>query len=180
MRLTELLFAGDPSGVRHASEQVSDVTLGGVRQAAIRKNDSAAPRTRVGWSSQCSPSAERQPDRLTCGVRVLTMFPSPPRGEIGERTRSSITPSRSAHRAPHMLVDLTRFGHSPGEGVPRWRDEHVIPRYNSAGVRKFAFLVPAGASGTVESGLEPEKEPPGTFPTGYFEERQHILEWFAS
>jgi len=84
------------------------------------------------------------------------------------------------HRAPNMLVDVTRFRHSPGERVPRWRDEHIIPRYNAAGVRKFAFLVPRGASGTVERGHQPEKEPPGTFPTGYFEDRQDILEWFES
>jgi hypothetical protein len=84
------------------------------------------------------------------------------------------------HRTPNMLVDVTRFRHSPGEQVPRWRDEHIIPRYNAAGVRKFAFLVPRGAPGTVESGHQPEKEPPGTFPTGYFEDRQHILEWFDS
>jgi len=84
------------------------------------------------------------------------------------------------HRTPNMLVDVTRFRHSPGEQVPRWRDDHIIPRYNAAGVRKFAFLVPRGAPGTVESGHEPEKEPPGTFPTGYFEDREHIFEWFGS
>jgi len=35
-----MAIAGDPSGVRHASEQVSDVTLGGVRQTAIPKSES--------------------------------------------------------------------------------------------------------------------------------------------
>jgi len=81
-------------------------------------------------------------------------------------------------RTPNMLVDVTRFGHSPGEHVGPWRDEHIIPRYNAAGVKRFAFLVPAGAPGTVEAGSQPEKEPPGDFPTGYFEDRQHIMEWF--
>jgi len=81
-------------------------------------------------------------------------------------------------RTPNMLVDVTRFGHAPGEHVGSWRDEHIIPRYNAAGVKRFAFLVPAGAPGTVEAGSQPEKEPPGDFPTGYFEDRQHIMEWF--
>jgi hypothetical protein len=79
---------------------------------------------------------------------------------------------------PHMLVDVTRFRFTPGEGVPAWRDEHVIPAYNAAGVEKFAFLVPAGAPGTVEQGAAPAKEPPGQFPTGYFTERTRIVDWF--
>ena len=83
------------------------------------------------------------------------------------------------HRSANMLVDVTKFRHSPGEHVAPWRDEHIIPRYNAADVTKFAFLVPAGAPGTVEAGSQPEKEPPGSFPTGYFEDRQHILDWFG-
>jgi hypothetical protein len=58
-----------------------------------------------------------------------------------------------------MLVDVTRFRHSPGEQVGLWRDEHIIPRYNAAGGRKFAFLVPPRAPGTVENGSEPAREP---------------------
>lgn len=83
-------------------------------------------------------------------------------------------------RAPNMLVDVTRFRHSPGEHVGAWRDEHIIPRYNAAGVKRFAFLVPPEASGTVEAGGQPEMEPPGNFPTGCFEDRQHIFDWFDS
>jgi hypothetical protein len=79
---------------------------------------------------------------------------------------------------PHMLVDVTRFRFTPGAGVPAWRDEHVIPAYDAAGVEKFAFLVPAGAPGTVEQGTPPAKEPPGQFPTGYFTERARIVGWF--
>ena len=80
---------------------------------------------------------------------------------------------------PHMLVDVTKFRFTPGEGVPAWRDEHVIPAYNAAGVEKFAFLVPAGAPGTVEQGAAPAKEPPGQFPTGYFTDRARIVDWFS-
>lgn len=80
---------------------------------------------------------------------------------------------------PYLLVDVRNFRHSMGKGVGAWRDEHVIPAYNAAGVRKFAFLLPAGAPGTVEEGNAPAPEPPGEFPTGYFTERRSITEWFA-
>ncbi len=83
------------------------------------------------------------------------------------------------HRAPNMLVDVTRFKHTPGEQVAQWRDQHIIPRYDAAGVKKFAFLIPSGAPGTVESGTQPEREPPGNFPTGYFADRRNVLDWFA-
>lgn len=82
------------------------------------------------------------------------------------------------HSTPYLLVDVRNFRHSMGKGVGAWRDEHVIPAYNAAGVRKFAFLLPAGAPGTVEEGNPPAPEPPGEFPTGYFTRRVSISEWF--
>ena len=83
------------------------------------------------------------------------------------------------HPTPYLLVDVTKFRHSMGESVGAWRDEHIIPAYNAAGVKKFAFLLPAGAPGTVEEGNTPAKEPPGEFPIGYFTERRGIVEWFG-
>jgi hypothetical protein len=83
-----------------------------------------------------------------------------------------------AHSSHYLLVDVTRFRHTMGEGVGAWRDEHIIPAYNAAGVKKFAFLFPPGAPGTVEEGIDPAKEPPGEFPTGYFAERERIVDWF--
>jgi hypothetical protein len=82
-------------------------------------------------------------------------------------------------RAPNLLIDVTSFGLRPGEHVGPWRDEHVLPRYNAAGAKKFAFLVPAGAPGTVVSGNRPTPEPPGVFPTGYFDSRDQVNAWFA-
>jgi hypothetical protein len=84
------------------------------------------------------------------------------------------------HQTPYLLVDVTRFKHSPGPDVATWRDQHIIPGYNRAGVRKFAFLVPAGGSWTVEGGHAPAEEPPGEFPTGYFDVRHDILDWFMA
>ena len=83
-----------------------------------------------------------------------------------------------AHSTPYLLVDVTKFRHTMGEGIGAWRDENIIPAYNAAAVKKFAFLFPAGTRGTVEEGNAPAREPPGEFPTGYFTERGRILDWF--
>lgn len=76
-------------------------------------------------------------------------------------------------RPSHVIIDVTRFAFTPGSEFGAWRDEHIIPRYNAAGIRKFAFLVPAGR------GAAPAREAPGTFPTGYFDSRDEIEAWFA-
>jgi hypothetical protein len=83
-------------------------------------------------------------------------------------------------RARNILIDVTRFAFRPGPEVGPWRDANVIPKYNRANVRKFAFLVPQGSPGTVESGAEPAPEPPGVFPTAYFDSRSDVDAWFAS
>jgi hypothetical protein len=82
-------------------------------------------------------------------------------------------------RAPNLVIDVRRFAFSPGAHVGGWRDQAIIPRYNAAGVRKFAFLLPAGSQGTVAERNEPAPEPPGTFPTGYFDSRAAVDAWFA-
>jgi hypothetical protein len=67
------------------------------------------PRASPGGHLNARPLPSIEPDRLTCGVRVLTVFPSPPRGVIGERTRSSITQSRSADKAPRRSQSATQL-----------------------------------------------------------------------
>jgi hypothetical protein len=96
-----------------------------------------------------------------------------------KRTLERLAGLAEEHGTPHVLIDVTRFAHRPSPDVGRWRDEHIIPRYNGAGVRKFAFVVPVGASGTVASGNAPAPEGPAAFPTGYFESRDEAYKWFA-
>ena len=43
-------------------------------------------------------------------------------------------------RLPFLLIDATQFRHQFGTGVMEWRDYCIIPRYGSAGAKKFAFL----------------------------------------
>jgi hypothetical protein len=55
-----------------------------------------------------------------------------------------------------------------------WRDEQIIPRYNAAGVKKFAFLMPAAMPAI---GADPAPEGPADFPTAYFAERTQAQAW---
>ena len=83
--------------------------------------------------------------------------------------------SAEKYRPLYLLVDVTEFRFSPGAEVAPWREQEIIPRYNRAGVAKMAFLLPEGSA--VEG--SPRREPPGEFPTGYFDARDSVLAWFG-
>jgi hypothetical protein len=83
-------------------------------------------------------------------------------------------------RPKYMIIDSTEFFHAVGEGTMAWRNEHIVPLYNRAGVEKFAFLVTDRAPGTVEKGAEPAPDGPATFPTGWFETRERMYAWLTS
>ena len=74
-----------------------------------------------------------------------------------------------------VFIDAIQFKHAFGPGVMEWRDAHIIPRYGSAGIRKFAFLMPAGFP---RAGVE-AVEGPAVFPTKWFVDRQAMLEWLS-
>jgi len=74
------------------------------------------------------------------------------------------------------LVDSTSFRMNPANMDGPWRDANIIPRYNAAGVARFAFHMPDGMP---MIGVPPSTEEPGTFPTGYFGRRQDALDWLA-
>src|SRR5712692_1336590 len=75
-----------------------------------------------------------------------------------------------------VLVDSTTFRMSPANMDGPWRDANIIPRYNAAGVAKFAFHMPEGMP---MIGKPPARETPGQFPTGYFSSRQAAMDWLA-
>jgi hypothetical protein len=79
-------------------------------------------------------------------------------------------------RRSSVLVDATRFGMDPARMDDEWRDANIIPRYNGAGVRRFAFLYPDGVP---LIGMEPGPMGPSSFPTGYFGRRQLALDWLS-
>jgi hypothetical protein len=82
-------------------------------------------------------------------------------------------------RPTYMVIDATEFHHELGGGVLEWRDLEIIPRYNAAGVKKFAFLWPPGTPGTVESGGTPTPEGSASFPTGWFTSRERAYQWLV-
>lgn len=75
-----------------------------------------------------------------------------------------------------ILIDSTSFRMSPAKMDGPWRDANIIPRYNAAGVARFAFLMPEGMP---LIGAPPAKEGPARFPTGYFGRRQDALDWLT-
>ncbi|HEX6403330.1 MAG TPA: hypothetical protein VF003_09295 [Pseudonocardiaceae bacterium] len=83
-------------------------------------------------------------------------------------------------RPRYMIIDATEFFHTSAEGTLAWRDEHIVPLYNEAGVEKFAFLATDRAPGTVEKGAQPKPEGPASFPTGWFETKERMHAWLTS
>ena len=75
-----------------------------------------------------------------------------------------------------VLVDSVQFRMPIDRMDLGWRDENIVPRYNAAGVRKFAFLMP---SGMPFIGKEPAPEGPAQFPTAYFGSRAGAVEWLS-
>jgi len=85
--------------------------------------------------------------------------------------------------ASSILIDATNFRHNfvDRDGSMSWRDIQVIPRYNRAGVTRFAFVMPAGFPGpTAESGAEPRVDgSAAAFPTQWFLSRDVALAWLS-
>src|SRR5260221_9846520 len=40
-----------------------------------------------------------------------------------------------------LLVDVRNFKHRPGPDIGKWRDATIVPKYVSAGAKKFAYVV---------------------------------------
>jgi uncharacterized protein YodC (DUF2158 family) len=80
-------------------------------------------------------------------------------------------------RRPGILVDATRFLFDPAKTSAEWWYANIVPRYNAAGVKKFAFHMPEGMP---EVGSPPEIQGPAAFLTAYFAQRQAALDWLAS
>jgi hypothetical protein len=80
-----------------------------------------------------------------------------------------------------ILIEATQFGHSfaDRDACMTWRDEHVIPLYNRAGVKRFAFVMPNGFPGpTAESGGQPQIDgSTAQFLTQWFLDRSAAVAW---
>jgi len=76
-----------------------------------------------------------------------------------------------------VLVDAVSFQMGREHMDAEWRDANIIPRYNAAGVTKFAFLMPEGMPAI---GGPPGPEGPADFPTAYFGRRADAMNWLTS
>jgi hypothetical protein len=100
-------------------------------------------------------------------------------GDAGMRASLSLFALEAERVRPRfLLVDGLEFRHRPVEGFVEWRNDCVIPRYGSAGVQKFAFIVPESFPRTIESGGKEQIDGPAIFPTAWFSKRQNALDWF--
>jgi hypothetical protein len=97
------------------------------------------------------------------------------------KTTMEVFAREGVDRRPHtLIVDTTEFRHAWGDGMMQWRDAEIIPRYNEAGVAKFAFIANQNCPGpTVEVGATPAPEGPANFPTGWFKTREAAYQWLA-
>jgi hypothetical protein len=83
-------------------------------------------------------------------------------------------------RPSFMIIDATEFFHDVTTETLSWRDAHIVPCYNQAGIQKFAFLTTARMPTTVEKGAEPVPDGPANFPTGWFETKERMYAWLTS
>lgn len=78
--------------------------------------------------------------------------------------------------AKSLMVDVAKFRHSPSAEVGKWRDATIIPRYNKAGIRKFAFV-------TGKQGAPPPPGPPRAgeaFVTRFFGSETEARRWLKT
>jgi hypothetical protein len=76
-----------------------------------------------------------------------------------------------------VLTDSTSFLMDPNNLNAEWRDKNIVPRYNAAGVHKFAFHMPEGMPAI---GSPPSFEGPAKYLTAYFRRRQDVIDWLAT
>ena len=77
-------------------------------------------------------------------------------------------------RRPRVLVDSTAFKMDPAKMDLNWRNVNIIPKYNAAGVERFAFHVPTGMPAI---GSPPAPDGPADFPTAWFASRREAIAW---
>lgn len=76
-----------------------------------------------------------------------------------------------------VLVDSVPFAMPMDQMDGGWRDANIIPRYNAAGVKRFAFLMPSRMPAI---GAPPATVGPAEFPTAYFGTRRDAIEWLLA
>ncbi len=111
------------------------------------------------------------------GILELRWLPGQMTDNAFKATLALLALEAEKLRPSAILIDATQFRHQFAPGVMEWRNDCITPRYGAAGVKKFAFHVPAGALNTIEAGGKEIIEGSAIFPTAWFSERSHAIEW---
>jgi hypothetical protein len=114
------------------------------------------------------------------GILELRWLPSVMTDNAFKATLALFACEAEKLRPSFLLIDATEFRHTFAPGVMEWRNDAIIPRYGAAGVKKFAFLMPAGFPSTMESGGKEVIDGPAIFPTAWFSARQNALNWLKT
>jgi hypothetical protein len=69
-------------------------------------------------------------------------------------------------RPKFMIIDATEFFRRPGERTMTWRDEHIVPLYNDAGIEKFALPPPPCPERSRKAGSRSRTVPRRSRPPG--------------
>jgi hypothetical protein len=74
-------------------------------------------------------------------------------------------------------VDLRDFRAQPSAEIESWRRQEIIPQYNRAGVTRFAYLMPPGATPPPMSTGGEGNEAGEDFDTRFFNNEQECMDW---
>jgi len=80
-------------------------------------------------------------------------------------------------RPPGILVDLRDFGFLVRDAIWEWRLANISPRYNAAGVQRFAFVIQQSAPIPARMNRPSAGD---AFVTRAFDSRQQAIEWLTS
>ena len=116
-----------------------------------------------------------RPDRNLIEIRWFDTTSALTRDEFNEWLTGFAGAVEGAGRSG-ILVDGLSFLMDPANNDMEWRDANIVPRYNAVGVKKFAFVMPAGMP---YIGTDPKAEGPADYPTGYFGTREDALGWLG-
>jgi hypothetical protein len=76
--------------------------------------------------------------------------------------------------ASGTLIDVRRFDFATTPELDQWRRETIIPAYNAGGLRRFAYLLPAGVDARPGGTGETDE-----FLTDYFDQPEAARAWLA-
>jgi hypothetical protein len=79
-----------------------------------------------------------------------------------------------AEHATGALVDVREFGFHTTAELGEWREENIIPAYNAAGLKRFAYLLPPGVDYRPAGGGDGAQ-----FATDYFDDPAQARAWLA-